>query len=169
MEGSPELERSLGDTTGTVTAFLERLVGEPVDADVGLHVATVAAPGNALRVAEGRPLLARSAHLTGRRTARPYVYAESLIDPGPLPDDVRRRLATSRDPIGRILVDRGMVVSREPVEGPVGVVSPAPPARALAAGDHLLARSYRLGIEGVPVMVITEWFLPSLQPFLTGG
>jgi chorismate-pyruvate lyase len=32
-----------------------------------------------------------------------------------------------------------------------------------------LARSYRLGIGGVPVMVITEWFLPSLQPFLTGG
>jgi chorismate-pyruvate lyase len=168
MEGTPELERSLGDATSTVTAFLEHLVGEPVDADVGLHVTTTADPGNALGVAEGRPLLARSALLTGRRTARPYVYAESLIDPGPLPEGVRRRLAGGRDPIGRILEEEGMAVSREPLGGPVGVVSPAPAARARASGDHLLARTYRLVFGGVPVMVITEWFLPSLRPFLDG-
>jgi len=169
MEGSPRLERWLGDATGTVTAFLEHLVGEPIDADVGLHVTTAAAPDNALGVAAGRPLLARSALLTGRRTARPYVYAESLIDPGLLSEDARRRLATSRDPIGRILGDEGLAVRREPLDGPVGVLSPAPAGRTRATGDHLLARTYRLGVAGVPVMVITEWFLPSLQPFLTGA
>ncbi len=35
-----------------------------------------------------------------------------------------------------------------------------------AVGDCLLARTYRIDTEGVPVMIITEWFLSSLERFL---
>jgi chorismate-pyruvate lyase len=31
---------------------------------------------------------------------------------------------------------------------------------------HLLARAYRLEVDKVAVMVIAEWFLDNLEPFL---
>jgi chorismate-pyruvate lyase len=33
-------------------------------------------------------------------------------------------------------------------------------------GEHLLARTYRLEDDAVAVMMITEWFLVGLEPFL---
>jgi chorismate-pyruvate lyase len=33
-------------------------------------------------------------------------------------------------------------------------------------GDVLFARTYRIDSEQTPLMVITEWFLTTLNPFL---
>lgn len=51
---------------------------------------------------------------------------------------------------------------------------PGPEATRPSAGgilavpdDCLLARTYRLEIDGLAVMVISEWFLRSLEPFLS--
>ena len=35
--------------------------------------------------------------------------------------------------------------------------------------DHLLARTYRIESERIPLMVITEWFLKTLRPFLVSA
>ena len=59
------LELALGQTDKTVTAFLEQLVGEPVDAHELRHVMTQASTPNSLGVGEGHPLLQRSAVLRG--------------------------------------------------------------------------------------------------------
>jgi len=159
------LELELGQTGKTVTAFLEQLVGEPVDAHERRHVMTRAVTPNFLDVGDGHPLLRRSAVLRGRRSAQPYVQVESLLVPSRLPADFCRHLKTSSDPIGRILTTEGVGFTRSSLPGPDRL-------RAFASGDapapkeHLLARRYRVDIGEVPVMVIAEWFLPALESFL---
>jgi chorismate-pyruvate lyase len=116
-----------------------------------------------LGVGKGRHLLRRTVVLRGRRSAKPYLYAESLLVPGRLPDVFFRRLETTVDPIGRILAEEGIAFTRIPL--------PGPDKRKLAVdGDACpppdgcpLARAYRVDVAGVPVMVITEWFLSAVQ------
>jgi chorismate-pyruvate lyase len=160
------LETALSRASGTVTAFLERLVGEPIDARQRSHAMTRADAPSALQVAEGHPLLLRAAVLQGRTSGRSFLYAESVLVPSRLPGRFRRRLESGSDPIGRILGEEGITVTREPLaasdRGSVSVSSQT----GLAIGDYLLVRTYRVDSEGNPLMVITEWFLPSLEWFL---
>ena len=159
------LELALADTGVTVTAFLERIAGEAIDAHDRRHVMTQAAKSNPLGAEEGCPLLQRSAVLQGRMSAQPYLYAESLLVPSRLPASFCPRLETSRDPIGRLLSNEGIGFTRSPLSRPhrPGASTDASPV----PDDYLLARRYRLDIDGLPVMVVAEWFLPALEPFLT--
>ena len=159
------LESALGQTGTTVTAFLEQLVGEPVDAYERRHVMIKAGTPNFLGVGEGHPLLRRSTVLQGRRSALPYMHAESLLVPSRLPAAFCLQLETTSDPIGRILAKEGIGFTRSPL--------PRPDRRhgsefgdAPVPDEHLLARTYRIDVDGVPIMVIGEWFLPTLESFL---
>ena len=159
------LEAALSRASGTVTAFLEQLVGEPIDARKRRHKLLRAEPSNSLRVAEGDPLIFRAAVLEGRTSGRVYLYAETVLVPSRLPANVRLRLESSSDPIGRILGEEGITVTRHHLGGSESGSAPLPP-EGVAVSDYLLARTYRLDAEGTPLMVIAEWFLISLTEFL---
>ena len=160
-----ELRAALESTSGTVTAFLEQLVGERIDAETHHHD-TIGAPlSNDLGVAEGEPLLHRAATLRGRLTGSPYVYAESLIVTSRLPTRFRLRLESGIDPIGRILEDTGIAVTRENMVGPLAFAGLRSNG-AMDVSDAVLSRTYRIDSEQTPVMVISEWFLKTLDPFL---
>jgi chorismate-pyruvate lyase len=101
------LRAALDRTSGTVTDFLEQLVGEKIDAHTHHHDIVVAHNANGLRVEEGQSLLQRAATLRGRTSGRSYVYAESVIVIGRLPTGFCNQLETGTDPIGRILDEMG--------------------------------------------------------------
>ena len=158
------LRAALDRTSGTVTDFLEQLVDEKIDAHTHRHDIVDAHDANGLGVEEGEPLLHRKATLQGRTSGRSYVYAESIIVVGRLPTGFCNQLETSTDPIGRILEERGIAVTRQGIGEPVG----APRLNSdVTVGDYLLARTYRINSEQTPMMVITEWFLKTLIPFLS--
>ena len=150
-----------------MTAHLEQLVGEPIDAQVGSQGSVVAPPSNGLDVEAGAALLARSATLRGRRSGRSYLYAETLLVPSRLSERFLHRLGSSRDPIGRILEEEGIAVTRTPMAGPPASLVPAPDRNGSDIGECLLARSYRVEAAGAPVMMISEWFLNSLERFVS--
>jgi chorismate lyase len=159
------LREALESTSGTVTDFLEQLVGEGIDAEAHHHH-TIAAPAeNDLAAKVGEPLLQRGATLRGRISGSPYVYAESLMVTNRLPTTFSLRLESSVDPIGRILDEMGIAVTRENLVEPEGFAA-SRPDRDLDVGDCLLARTYRIDSERTPLMVISEWFLKTLGPFL---
>jgi chorismate-pyruvate lyase len=160
------LEADLGRASGTVTAFLEHLVGEPIDAGERCQTTTKAEVPNSLRVAEGHPLIFRTAALRGRTSGRSYLYAETVLVPSRLSANCCQRLESTSDPIGRILEEEGITITRQPLGGPAPGSAPVSPEARRAVGDHLLARTYRVDAEGAPLMVITEWFLSSLRGFL---
>jgi chorismate-pyruvate lyase len=169
MEGVANLstlESALSRAGGTVTAFLEHLVGEPIDAGERSQQMTKAELPNSLQVDEGHPLIFRKAALQGRMSGRSYLYAETVLVPSRLPTKCRQRLESSSDPIGRILEEERITITREPLGGPGPGTPPVPPEVGIAVGACLLARTYRVDTEGRPLMVITEWFLTSLRDFL---
>jgi chorismate-pyruvate lyase len=158
------LRAALERTSGTVTDFLEQLVGETIDAHTHHHDIVEAHNASGLGVEEGEPLLQRAATLRGRTSGCSYVYAESVIVVGRLPTGFCNRLETSTDPIGRILDEMGIAVTRQGVGEPDGDPRPNSDVRV---GDYLLSRTYRIDSEQTPVMIITEWFLTALIPFLS--
>ena len=158
------LRAALDRTSGTVTDFLEQLVGETIDAHAHRHDMIEAHKASDLGVEEGEPLLYRAATLQGRTSGCSYVYAESIIVSDRLPTEFGNRLEASTDPIGRILEEMGIVVTRQDLGEPDG---PSRPNGDLKVVDYLLARTYRIDSEQTPVMIITEWFLKTLIPFLS--
>jgi chorismate-pyruvate lyase len=167
VDGPSELMTALLGAGGTVTRFLEQLAGEPVDARVLDQSEARADAVNLFGVARGHLLLLRAAELLGRRSGHRFVYAESVLVPSRLPAAFGARLRSSADPIGRILDDEGLAVTREPLEGVGGHLVPTPSGgTGMAAEDCLLERTYRVDAGGTPVMVIAEWFLPALGAFL---
>jgi len=160
------LETALGGSEGTVTGVLEGLVGEPIDAEPLGHRTLSAGASSPLEVQPGHPLLGRSARLVGRRSGRPYVFAATVLVPGRLPAGFVAQLTSGRRPIGRILVAEGLVMTREPLSGPGPVAGALGSDDVPSDGDVLLARTYRVLVAGTPVMVISEWFLTTLAPFL---
>ena len=151
-----------------MTNFLEQLVGERIDAQPH-HQDIIGAPtSNDLGVAEGEPLFQRAATLRGRISGSPYVYAESVIVTSRLPTRFCLQLESSIDPIGRILDEMGIAVTRKNLVKPRGF-DDSRPNQTMKVGDCLLARTYRIDSEQIPVMVITECFLRTLKPFLSSA
>ncbi len=161
-----DLRAALDGTSGTVTSFLEQLVGERIDAHARGHETIGARTANDLQVEEDHPLLHRAATLRGRMSGRSYVYAESIIVTSRLPPGFSDRLEFSRDPIGRILDEMGIAVTRKDLVEPGGAAASRPWNAEVALGDYLLVRSYRIDSEQIPLMLITEWFLLTVMPFL---
>ena len=162
------LVAALDSTDLTVTTFLEQLVGEGIDARAHHHHRVGAPASNDLQAAEGEPLLQRAATLRGRRSGSPYVYAESIIVMNRLPVTFCLRLESGTDPIGRVLQEMKIPVTRRNLPTPAGLSDPRTNG-AMKVGDYLLARTYSIDSESRPLMVITEWFLTTLDPFLTSG
>lgn len=152
------LSTALERNTVTVTEWLEHLSGESIEADIR-HQDTGPAPeDNPLGLAPGAPVLNRAVLLTGRATGLAFVYAESTIAIDRLPGSVPRRLQTSPDPIGRVLLDHHLVVRRRPLSGPVVAARAGPDVEPLLT-DAVQRRRYRIVIDGTPVMIVSEWFL----------
>ena len=78
------------------------------------------------------------------------------------------RLQTSRDPIGRVLLDHHLVIRRDLLSGAGAPATRADPdvATLLVDGVHH-SRGYRIVLDGVPVMMVSEWFLGPVSVALT--
>ena len=159
------IEAALARNSGTVTAFLEQLVGELIDADERCHTITHAGELNPLQVPLGHPLLKRTVVLRGRSSARSYVYAESLLVQERLPAVFLSRLETSAHPIGRILTEEDIAFTRVPLTPPDACPAFVAGDVPSTTNDWAFARKYRIDVSGTPAMLIVEWFLSSLQSF----
>jgi chorismate-pyruvate lyase len=156
------LERS----RGTVTEFLERLAGEPIDADILSQSTGTAGNDNLLQLESEAELVRRIVLLTGRISGRRFVYAESAIAVDRLPVSARLRLESSQDPIGRVLTNHHLEVRREPLAGPVVATGETPRIIDLL-DEAALSRRYRITLGSGPAIVVSEWFLkaiPRLPP-----
>jgi chorismate-pyruvate lyase len=165
VEDPSGLRAALESTNGTVTDFLEQLVGEGIDAAAHSHRMIAARLPNDLEAAPGEPLLQRAATLRGRGSGSPYVYAESVIVRDRLPTRFLLRLESSTDPIGRILQETGIAITRKSLFEPLGFDS-CRLNRGVNVVPYLFARTYRIDSQQVPLMIVTEWFLEALRPFL---
>jgi chorismate-pyruvate lyase len=143
---------------GSLTALLERLAREPVDAEIRAQSRGQAPGGDPLGLAAGSELMQRAVLLRGRVTGRDYVYAETSIAPARIPTSVRQRLEETRDPIGRVLNDHRLVVGREPLPEPA-TASHTDASTAAMLTAAVFSRRYRILLGTVPAFTVDEWFL----------
>jgi len=165
VSSAGELLTALQRSKGTVTDFLEHLAGEPIDADILSQKTGSAGKDNLLGLESDAELIHRTVLLTGRRSGRDFVYAESAIAVERLPASARRLLESSRDPIGRVLTKYHFEIRREPLAGPVTATGNSAAIVELLNGVAL-ARRYLITLGSDPAIVVSEWFLQAVPEAL---
>jgi chorismate-pyruvate lyase len=153
LAGLPPFLRALLVTDGTVTKILEAFFWEPVAVDTLAQELTTAErsiPWVAVDV--GDQVLVRRAQLRGSDSGKVYATAFSVIRTERIPPALRQRLIDREIGIGVLIRDSGLESYREVME--VGALGEQPRD---GSGDRVF-RTYRIIIDGVPVILITETF-----------
>jgi len=184
-----KLEQLLLRGDGLTTTSLEILTGDLINVTVDSHW-TIAVPSDVplstvlqspddshdaeyfldlshrhLGVAPGERLLVREVLLVGP-TGAVHGIAEVVARESLLPDAVADALATTDDPIGRLLRDNGVLVSRELTSW--GLVPAGPRADRLVGrvrpDDRIAGRSYLMReiATNQPLAVLIERFGPHI-------
>jgi chorismate-pyruvate lyase len=147
----PPFLRALLVTDGTVTKALEAYFWEPVIVDtLRQEFITAADEIPWIEVSPGDQVLVREALLRGGDSGKQYARAFSVIRTTLIPASFRQRLVNREIGIGVLIRDSGLESFREVME--VGV---EPESRA---GTGALSRTYRIIIDGKPVILISEMF-----------
>lgn len=157
IETLPPFLRALLVTDGTVTKALEAYFWEPVVVDT-LRQEFIASAADIpwIEVDPGDQVMVREALLRGTDSNQHYARAFSVIRSELIPASFRERLINREIGIGVLIRDSGLESFREVME--VGV-EPAP-----IDHDRALFRTYRIIIDGQPVILISETF--PLSPYL---
>jgi chorismate-pyruvate lyase len=158
IQSLPAFLRALLVTDGTVTKILEAYFWEPVMVDT-LNQEFVVAEAEIPWVAidAGDRALMRRVRLRGGDTGNEYARADSVIRAERVPDHFRQRLIDREIGIGALIRDSGLESYREVME--VGVnPAPVPAETAQGVSGESLFRTYRIIIDGEPVILITETF-----------
>ncbi|GAA2512900.1 chorismate--pyruvate lyase family protein [Pilimelia columellifera] len=169
---------------GLTTTALEILTGQPVQVVVRQHcrqplpsAGAADAPGYtgvlgvdagdeaaALELTAGDDVLVREVLLIGADGLR-YGAARLVAAAGRLPTPLAHRLATTDEPIGRLLAAAGVPVVRQLRDWGLRRAGDRAP---LLVGDLLPdarvpARTYLMRLrDGAPLALITEWFAPTV-------
>ncbi|MBS1826270.1 MAG: DUF98 domain-containing protein [Acidobacteria bacterium] len=157
------LERLLLVNDGTLTDALEMAFLEPIALDkLAIELTDSGDWPEALEAAPGCTIMERRIVLRGEQTRRPFVYAESWIVLDRLPAGMREKLVGSGNPIGRLWTEYKLETRKEILRfwrQPAGAIGHS---LGVAAHETLLARSYRVFRNDVPIMIITEYFRATL-------
>ena len=146
----PPFLRALLVTDGTVTKILEAYFWEPVEVrTLEQDFRTAERPVDWIQVSAGDRVLIRQARLIGGDSGRTYAEAFSVIRADLIPAAFRQRLIDREIGIGVLIRDSGLESYREVME--IGV------EQAEDGGERIF-RTYRIIIEGEPVILITEGF-----------
>lgn len=158
IKALPPFLRALLVTDGTVTKILEAYFWEPVEV-MTLQQDFVRAerPIEWIAVDPGDRVLIRQARLNGVDSGTVYATAFSVIRTQLIPEVFRQRLIDREIGIGVLIRDSGLESYREVLE--VGI-EPAETGRDGLAAEQSdsVFRTYRIIIDGEPVILITESF-----------
>ncbi|WPL19917.1 Chorismate--pyruvate lyase [Thiorhodovibrio winogradskyi] len=154
----PAFLRALLVTDGTVTKILEAYFWEPVIVDT-LYQEFVAAEDEIpwVDIHPGDRALVRRVCLRGGDSGHEYAHADSVIRAERVPNDFRQRLIDRKIGIGALIRDSGLESYREVMEVGVNPGTAESDAAEQPTGDSLF-RTYRIIIDGEPVILITETF-----------
>jgi chorismate-pyruvate lyase len=145
-------------TDGTVTKILEAYFWEPV-AVITLQQDLVCAerPIEWIRVVAGDRVMIRRVRLSGVDSDLVYATAFSVIRPQLIPDTFRQRLIDREIGIGVLIRDSGLESYREVLE--VGIEPVGGDGHEMEGNrSDVVFRTYRIIIDGEPVILITESF-----------
>ena len=152
-------ERAVLVIDGTVTRFLEAQKLEPIEIiDCGRTKETLKKDHAWLELPKGDSVSSRRVLLKGRDSGRVYASAASLVVPERVKDAVGHPAQRIPEGLGRMLLNSRVEQYRELLwygkEGP----SDLPGEMRSLESEFCLTRTYRIIVNKLPTMMITEWF-----------
>jgi len=154
----PPFLRTLLVIDGTVTKTLEAYFWEPVEvATLRQEFVHAERPIAWIEIDPGDRVLTRHARLSGVESKRAYATAFSVIRTQLMPEAFKLQLIDRRIGIGVLIRDSGLESYREVLEIGIEPASESGDPSAPEKSD-LVFRTYRIVIDGQPVILITEHF-----------
>lgn len=153
------IQRILLTTDGTVTEVIEIYAGESMQViKLAQELVPSERPIAALDLQRGREVLNRRILLQGKFSGDNFLYAESIIVPDRLDEEVRDGLLRCNRPIGYLIMERRMETFREILEWGSEVAGPLAEYFHVDEADPIVFRTYRIFANQAPIMQITEKF-----------
>jgi len=151
-------------TDGTVTHMLRAHFREPINVKVLSHdFQSLEAPEPWLQAKAGDEILLRKVALIGARTGRTYCLAKSWIALERLSPDMRADIDSMQRSLGRVLLANFSENRRELLWfGRTQNGASQFEEGSTETQGQTLERTYRVISGGVPIMMITEAFAPSI-------
>lgn len=166
MRALSPMQRALLVIDGTVTKLFEAITLEPVDVvRLGQAEQTLVSDNQWLEAPSGTKVIARHVYLRGEYGNTVHAYATSLIVPDRFPRHVLDGLDVDGGSLGRILLSSEMENRREILwfGRETNVVLPDEVGQIVEG--EFITRSYRVIVEGRPIMLINERF-PSHNEYM---
>jgi chorismate-pyruvate lyase len=147
-------------TDGTVTKFLEAYLWEPISVERCLQEEVFLKHDEPLLgLKKGESVILRRILLRGVKTGKAYTFAESLIRIQFLESSIQKDLLEGRLGIGELLRDRRLETYREILEfGKEKAGEELALYLQIKSNEPVYYRRYRISINGLPVILITEKF-----------
>lgn len=159
LETMPPFLRTLLVTDGTVTKCLEAYFWEPVQVEnLGQTQMTVPHDIEWVELKQGSLALFREVRLKGAKSGNVYAYAKSTLKLQRLPWELRDELLAGKIGIGEILRERGLETYREILDIGREIDESLASVFDTECCGELVYRTYRVVINHVPAMLITEKF-----------
>jgi chorismate-pyruvate lyase len=157
-------QRALLVNDGTVTKFLEAYTLESIEISLlKQETQKLLTDQPWLEVPKETSVIVREVLLRGALSTKVYAYANSLLLPERLPQDVRSKLQVEKGGLGRILLNSLIEERREVLwYGHEHIADLSSEIEPLT-GKDFLSRTYRIIVGGKPIMLITEKFPFHLQ------
>ena len=144
---------------GTVTRFLEAQKVEPIDiVECGRSKETLRKDHVWLDVPKGSVVASRRVLLRGKHSGHVHASAASLVVPERVKDAVGRPVDKIPEGLGRLLLSGRTEQYRELLWYGKEAPSDLPGEIRSLASEYCLSRTYRIIVNKMPVMMITEWF-----------
>jgi chorismate-pyruvate lyase len=152
-------QRALMVSDGTVTKFIEAYTLDPVEI-IRLSQKHYPLEENHpwLEAEKNTDVMLREVAIRGIYSHNLYVYGVSYIAPERLPPDIRDRLEVQGEGIGRILNDHRVETRREVLWFGREKVSDLPQKISSACNGEFISRTYRIIMDGKPIVMINERF-----------
>lgn len=162
----PPFLRTLLVMDGTVTKSLSAWFWEPVSIQaIQNKVEILNAPIKILGLLQGDKVLHREVSLCGSNSKRIFATARSIVSIRHLPDDIGKLLEEGEIGIGELLQEQGIETYRD-----IFSINTYPKLDnnkntdeiICKLSDDIVSRSYKIRVNSVPAIIVTEFFPISL-------
>jgi chorismate-pyruvate lyase len=152
-------QRIILTTDGTLTEILGAYLSEKITlVKLSETIEPITQDISLLDISGGQEVIERKILLQGKISRNNWVYAESILIPDRLDENLKNELLVSQETMGRLWLEHRLETFKEIVD------SAREPAEDLAdyfkieRSDKLLSRTYRVFSGRRPIILITEKF-----------
>jgi len=162
----PSFLRTLIVMDGTVTKSLGAWFWEPVKVTLLLNkIESLQEAIDGLNVDVGKKVLHREVALIGEQSEQVFAYARSTISLSHLPVEVGESLKSGKIGIGELLREQGTETYREIYRVDYTKAEECSDSLLTNVSGDIVSRSYRIRVNSIPSIVVTEYFPLNLYRF----